>query len=182
MAFLLPAAAVAGAGASTASTALTTASVIGGVLSAGSSLLSASAQASQNRKLAQIAENNAAIAGENAATARKSGQTNAYQQDTVATRAIGEQVANQGASGVDIGSRSSIGAVKSSKVAATQDRQNILNKYENEAKNYASQQEDFYDQADAYNSAASSSIWSGVIGAGTSLIGSYTSYYKYATL
>lgn len=91
------------------------------------------AQAAANRYQAQVAKNNAAVAKINAGFAQadadratERGQTQAFRQDLQTRQVLGEQVAQQGASGFDIASGSSTAVRESTHMLGRQDAQTLV--------------------------------------------------------
>lgn len=83
--------------------------VAGGAMAAKSKMDSAAAQSSNAAYQAQVAENNAKIANTNAELETQSGEIQAANNEMKTRSKVGTTMAQQGASGVDVNSGSSVG-------------------------------------------------------------------------
>lgn len=102
------------------------------VLSLGSTLLgggiSAMGQMASANYQSQVAQNNATIAQRNADYAINAGNVQAEQQDMKTKAMIGEQIAGQGANGLDVNSGSNLNVRQSQAELGRLDTLNILQK------------------------------------------------------
>lgn len=108
MAFLAPIAAFAAANAGTLSTIGTIASVAGAGISALGAIQQGKASAASANYNAEVQANNAALAKQNSSFASQEGTANAETQQLKTRAELGSIQANQGASGVNVGSGSSL--------------------------------------------------------------------------
>lgn len=165
MAFLAPIAAGAG-GALKA-----VAGFAGTLVSAVGTIMGGQVAANEARYRQQVAEMNARIARDNAVRARDVAQTNQQAQDNQAAAFLGEQIATQSGSGVDIGSRSMLGARKASQAVARQDALNVIQAGELDAYNQLTDAANFDAQAAQAGMAADNAQLTAYLGATSSLIG-----------
>jgi hypothetical protein len=114
--------------------------IVGGITQAAGTFMSGqqqadnyAAEAAANRYRAQVAKNNVAIAKANARFAQKDanratvrGQEQAFRQDLETRQVLGEQVAQQGASGFDVGSASSTAVRDSTHMLGRMDSQQLV--------------------------------------------------------
>ena len=115
-----------------------------------------------------IATQNANIAKENAKRAQHTAQVEQQQQDMVARAMLGEQLAEQGASGFSVGSPTSVLARKSARELARKDALNVRNAGEMEAHNYLAQAANFQMNAAGSRSAGFNALLGGFLeGAGS---------------
>ncbi len=103
----------------------TAASIAGGVTSAGGALAKGSADSSMYGYQSGVAKMNADIAQQNAAYSVEAGGSAAYQSGVKTGEIVGQQKANQGASGVDVNSGSPAG-IRSTTTALGQIDQNTI--------------------------------------------------------
>lgn len=148
---------------------------LGNVLSAGSALASGIAGYAASSYQAKVAEQNAAIARDNAMKANEQAQQSAQQNDNEMAAFIGQQEAVQSASGLSTGGRSQTLTRKASARIAKIDRTNIVEQGRSNSANFLQQQADFQGQAKQAKASGIFSLAQGVLGAGTSLVGSATS-------
>lgn len=153
---------------SIASTAM---SVIGGIAQS-------KAQAKASNYNAQVAENNAAVAKQNATFAGQKGAQRSEVQNLKTRAAVGEMLAQQGASGVDVNSGSSI-SVRSSEAALGQlDAMNIRSNAAREAYGYQTQEMNYQAQSNLDRAQAKNAKKSGIINAITTGVGGIASGYS----
>lgn len=115
-----------------------------------------------------IAGMNEKIAKDNATRAKHTAQVQQQDQDMVARAMLGEQLAEQGASGFTVGSASFRNARKSAKELARKDALNIRQAGEMEANNYLTQAANFNLQGQGMRSSAWGSLLGGFLeGAGS---------------
>src|SRR5678815_4791338 len=120
---------------------------IGLGLSAASSVFAGFTQYKAGQYQAAIADQNAKIARDNAARATHTAQVEQQDQDMVARAMLGEQTAEQGASGFTLNSGSFKTARQSARQLARKDALNIRNAGAMEAHNYLTQAANFGLQA-----------------------------------
>lgn len=150
-------------------------SVFGGgfgtVLSAAGTILSGVSAYSAAQYQKRVGEMNAKIAEQNAQRAISRSQVEQEEQDDQTRALLGQQLAAQSASGLDIGGRSQILTRKAARELGRKDALNVRQAGDIEAYNY---------KVDAVNQRASAqlagqqgmgSLLSGFIGAGQSLMG-----------
>ncbi len=175
MAFLIPAAAgAAGAAAGGGS------SILGSLLSVAGTGYSGIAGMQQAQYQAEIAEMNAEIERNNADRVRDAAQIEQQQADIDTAGLLGQQFAAQSASGIDVGSRSHLGARKAARALGRRDALNIRHAAEVEATDRLNQASAFDASASAHRSAGRSAIVSSFIGGAGSLIGSASSVSPFA--
>lgn len=163
------------------------ATLAGGAVSAMGAQQQAEASAASNRYQSQVAANNALIAQQNAQYAREAGQAAAYQNQYKIRRAIGEQKAQQGASGIDVNSGSPLDVRVSTAELGELDTLTLLNNAEREAYGYESQATNFMAQsrldlmeADNDRTAGKFGVAKSLIGAASGVSDKWLSYKKVA--
>ena len=125
---------------------------------------------------AAIASQNQRIAQQNAVRAQQTAQVEQQDQDTVARAMLGEQLAQQGASGLSIGSGSFRLARKSAQELARKDALNIRHAGDVEAHNYLVQAANFGSQAQASRMEGSNALLSGFLEGASGAVGDYNLY------
>lgn len=165
--------------------------IVAAGITAASSVFAGFTQYKAGQYQAAIADMNTKIAKDNAARARHTAQVEQQDQDMVARAMLGEQLAEQGASGFTLGSGSFRTARKSAKELARKDALNIRTAGEIEAHNYLTQAANFGMQAQGARSAGFNALLGGFLeGAGSlasgtakiknrSRYGGYSSAYDY---
>jgi len=148
--------------------------------SAGSSLLTAASLAStavgtvakfqQNKFQQKMLEQQAKVAEENAARERFAGQIDQQERDFVALQEMDARVARQAASGLSLQSSSFRRRRRTDRVLARKDALRIRNEAEVRATNFENQAASRRAEADMAGSAATFSLFEGVLGAGQDLI------------
>lgn len=151
------------------------ASAIGAVVGAIGSILSAVAQAQAAQYQAKIADMNADVSRENAVRAIAASQVDQQEQDTASKALIGEQLATQGASGLDLGGKSQILTRKSASTLARKDALMVRYGGEMDKYNYLVEAENQKASGNLYRMQASSSLLAGFLGATQSLLGAASS-------
>jgi hypothetical protein len=126
---------------------------------------------------AAIAEQNQQVANVNADRTIQASQVEQQDRDLTARALLGEQVSEQAASGLTLGSKSFRLARRSSQQLARQDALRIRQSGEVDAYNYRTQASNFGMQAQLAKSSASASLLGGFLGAGTSLISGASKIY-----
>lgn len=172
MGFLIPAAGAAvgaAGGIGGALSAVTT--LLGGVVSAVGAMQQGQAAAAQADYQAQIAERNAEVERINAERARDSAQIEQQQSDIETAALLGQQLAAQTASGVDIGVGSPVGARKAARIIGRRDALNIRYAGEVEGFNREVAAQGFDANAQLQRMTGRNALRQGALGAFGSLIG-----------
>lgn len=138
--------------------------------SVGSSVLGGVSDFTAGRYRAQIANRNAAIANANATAAQVRANVEQQDQDLTSSVLLGEQEAQQGASGLALNSRSFAQTRTASRALARRDALRIQQQGQLEARNFQSQAADYTAEAAMEKSGATSSLLGGFLKAGGSLI------------
>jgi hypothetical protein len=141
------------------------------VVSATGAMAAAESEANMFKYQQEVANMNAQIAEDNAKRARDVAQVNQQDQDNQAAAFLGEQLAIQSASGVDLGSRSSLGSRKASRAVARRDALNVIQAGELNAYNSLTDKVNFDAQAAQAGMAADNALLKGRINMMTSLVG-----------
>lgn len=148
------------------------AGVASGVLGAGTSILGGIAANNAAKAQEQIARNNAAIAEENAERASQSAQDQQIQSDNEIAAFVGQQKAQQSASGLSTNSRSSMLTRRAAQRIGRQDALNTINQGRAETRNFQQQAADFKAEGNMAKAAGRNALISGFLNAGSSLVGS----------
>jgi hypothetical protein len=156
----------------------TAVAIIGAGLSFASEAFSAVSQYQAASYQAKIAEYNQQIANDNAKRTLQTAQVQQQDQDAQSLALLGEQEANQAASGFSLGSRSFRLARRSAQELARKDALNIRQAGEVEAYNYRVQANNFGLESELAKMQANSSLLGGFLGGATSLISSATKVRK----
>jgi hypothetical protein len=119
----------------------------------------------------RVGEMNAEIAEDNATRARERAQVEAQEQDDQTRALLGQQLAAQSASGLDIGGRSQILTRKAARRLGRKDALNVAQAGEIEAYNYRVEAANQRASANLAGAQGQSSLLASFIGAGQSLIG-----------
>lgn len=143
----------------------------GTILSAAGTVVGALGQAAAARQQAKIADMNAQIAFENAQRATAASQDQVLNQDREMAAFVGQQEAQQSASGLNTNSRSSVLTRKSAQRIGRIDSANTIEQGRANARNYFQQQADFKAQASSARSSSRFAMLGGMLGAATSLVG-----------
>lgn len=167
--------------ASTAATIGTVASIAGTAISGLGALQQSRAASASAKYNSQLAENNAKIASQDASFAGAEGETNAASAQAKTKAQIAATLANEGASGVDVNTGSSVNVRASEaevgKLSAMQIRSNAAK----QAYGYQTQQVGDQAQASLYKSQASADKTSGYISSASTVLGGVgSSASKYA--
>lgn len=123
---------------------------------------------------AAIADMNQEIANENAVRALERSQIEQQDQDSITLAMLGEQEAQQAASGLAFGSRSFRLTRKSAQELGRKDALNIRQAGELEAYDYKTQAANFGAAAEANKASATNSLLGGFLGGTASLISGAT--------
>lgn len=175
MGFLAPVAAAGAAAGGGIGSIGTIATLLGGVVSAVGAIQGGQAAAAQANYQARVAEMNAEIERDNAERARDASQIEQEQSDLDTVALLGQQISQQSASGVALGSRSSLGARRSARMIGRRDALNIRQAGEIEAFNNLVGAANFDANAGLQRAAGRNAITQGFLGAAGSLIGSASS-------
>jgi hypothetical protein len=152
------------------------ATALGGVLGAAGSIFGGMAQSSAYSYQAQVAQINAQVAKQNANAAIAAGESKAEITGMKTKAQIGQTVATQGASGLEVG------AGTGQKVVQSEQQEGL---FEQDTDRYNAAKAAYGDevtavsdinQANLFSSAATNSMTSGIIGAGTSILGATGSF------
>lgn len=181
MAFLLPAAATT-AGTATAATSALSASSLFSYASMASTLLgavrgsqgdtySAKAAAESARYNAAIASNNAITANRNAVLAAQEGAAELNRQQMETRARVGAIKAEQGASGVDINSPSSVDVRSSAAATGQLNALSVRSAATRKAYGYQQQEKDYQAEAGLQNASAKNAKTAGKITSSTTLLG-----------
>lgn len=148
------------------------ASVIGGAVTAGGTLESGFATSRADNYSAEVAANNAAIAGENAKYATEAGQSAATTQSLKGASQIGKIATGQAASGVDVNTGSAVDVQASQRGVNKLDTENVVANAGLTAYGYRTQAANFVAQSALDKAAASQAVTGAEIGAAGSLLSS----------
>ena len=143
-------------------TILTIASIGIGIAGAAAST---SATINANNYQAQVAERNRQLNELNATRAEQAGQQAQIQQDDQTRALLGEQLAEQGASGLSLNSKSSMLTRKTARMLGRLDSINVRQAADVEAFNFRMAAEDNYNQIQYLNSANNSALLTGFLDA-----------------
>jgi hypothetical protein len=157
----------------------------GGALAAGSAVMSgvssgmqANAQQQAQQYQAQVASNNAKLAGEQASSTVQAGQAAAMQSGLQAAQVLGEQKAALAANGVNLGSGSAIDLQATTHYLNAQDISNITNNAARQAWGYNVDSSNYAAQSglSAWQGHSSNPAAIGTMGGASSLLGSASLY------
>lgn len=142
--------------------------LVGGIASGAMGMMQANYQA-------QVAEMNADIAKDNAQRAGERAQIEQQTQDIQASNTLGEQVAEQAASGLTVSSGSLVKSRRSARRLARLDALNVRQAGEIERYNYLTQRANFKAEAQGARIGGVGSLLGGFFSGAQSLIGSSSS-------
>lgn len=126
---------------------------------------------------AQVANNNAIIAKQNAEYATAAGNAKAQQQEMATRAAIGNQMAAQASSGLDVNSGSAVDVRSSTAALGTISELNIRNNAAREAYGFTQQGQDFTAEAGLDKAKGSAALTTGIVGGvGTLISGAGKTY------
>lgn len=161
----------------------TIASVAGSIITGVAGYQQAKASQKAEEYQAEIQRMNADIARKNASRAIATSQIQQEDQDRAARAVLGEQVAEQAASGLSLGGRTQIATRRSARELARRDALNIryageIEKYNflQEASNQEAGRQLSLMSADSYGKSAGLSLLSGFVGGVGSLVGGAQSF------
>jgi hypothetical protein len=135
----------------------------------------AAAQAASANYQAQVALNNQTIAQQNARYAQQAGAVNAQAQDFQTRKLLGEQMAAQGASGIDLTTGSPFDVTQSTRQLGRLDTANIIQRANMEAYGYQTAATSAGAQAGLLRQQAGFAQTAGGIGAAGTLLGGASS-------
>lgn len=144
---------------------------LGTAISVGSSIFGGIAQNNASKYQAAIAENNATIARDNAYKASQTAQEQQIQSDNEISALIGQQEAQQSASGLSTTGRSQVLTRRAAARIGRSDAQNIINAGRAESGNFLQQEADFRGEARQARSTGRNALIGGLLSAGSSLVG-----------
>lgn len=120
---------------------------------------------------AQVAQNNAVIARQNAADAQAAGAAEEQRRRMQTAQQVGGLRAGAGASGFDVGVGSFVDEFAATEMAGEMDALSIRNDYQRQANNFLRQSGQFTSDADMYKTAGKNAMTSGIIGAAGTVLG-----------
>lgn len=145
---------------------------IGGVIGALGSIRSGYAESDAAKYQAQIAQNNAAIAGRNAQWASSEGDIEAQNQSLKTRAQVGATIAGAAANGLDVNSGSAKQVVQSEQMLGRLDAMTIRSNAARQAYGYLQQGQNFEGEAALKEAEAKNDVSAGFMGAGSSLLSS----------
>jgi hypothetical protein len=155
-------------------------SIAGTVLSAGvgaiGAMNQASATADSARYQQQVAKNNQTIADQNAAYSRQAGQVAAQQESMKTAAVVGQEVAAQGASGIDPTTGSPADVVRGTRAVGRLNTLNTIQNAELRARGYDIEASNFGATAELKGMEAKNATTAGLYAAGSSLLGGASSF------
>lgn len=150
-------------------------SAISAIVGAVGSIMSAVAQAQAAEYQAKIADMNAQISRDNATRAIQASQIDQQEQDSQAKALIGEQLASQSASGLELGGKTQVATRNSAKILSRKDALAVRYGGEMDKYNYLVEEANQTASGQLYRMQASSSMLAGFLGATQSLLGAASS-------
>lgn len=148
------------------------ASVLGGVIQADGQAQQARAASQAAAYNAQVSERNSKVALQNADLAMQAGNTQIEQQELKNRAVFGEVRANQGASGIDVGSGSFKDVRKSVDVLGQEDALNIRANAVKEAYGYQTQAQGYDAQGNLQKAESKNALTAGNYAVAGTLLGS----------
>lgn len=142
----------------------------GTLITAGSAIIGGFAELQASNFQKQIALQNAQIAEENADRAILDSQLRQQEQDELTAAFIGDQIAQQGASGLSVSSGSSRRVRSTARRLGRQDALNIRKAGEDEARNFRIQATGQRNRATALGTRGQTSLLGGFLKASSSLV------------
>jgi len=146
------------------------AQVAGTVISAVGSIAQGNAQAGADRYQAQVAQNNATIARQNADYAMKAGEARTTAEALKGRQQMGRLKAGIAAGGVDVNTGSAVGVLEGQAEVNQLDAMTVRSNAAREAYGYQTQATTFDAQSQLYKSEASDAENAGYLGAFTGLL------------
>lgn len=145
--------------------------MISGILSLVGGLVSAAAASAQQNYAAQVAENNATIAEENAQYVRTAGMQQAINTSTQGAAKEAAIVSGIAANNVDVSTGSAVKVEAGQREVNKLDTETVENRALWQAFGYTTQAYNYRAQAEQDKMAANASLFSGVLGAASALPG-----------
>lgn len=149
--------------------------IIGAATSALGTIVGGVAQANQANYQAQVADNNAKIAKQNATSAEEAGRVEAQAQSQKGAAIEGSIIASQAANGIDVNTGSAVDVQKSQRETDALDTANVMRNADLSAYGYRTQASNYQAQAGLDRSQASFAPISAAIGATGSFLGNASS-------
>lgn len=144
---------------------------IGGLLQAGGAVISGISAMQAANYQAEVAKNNAVIAEENAHRSMEQAQLQQVQSDNEIAQFLGQQEAAQSASGLSVEGRSQVLTRRRTRQIGRTDALNIIEGGRTQARGFQQESANFRGEAAAQKAAGRSALFSGILGAGASLVG-----------
>lgn len=144
--------------------------VLGTGVSVAGSLIQGNAQAEQYQRDAATAEKNRKLSLQNAAMALDKAQQEQFDQDMQTADLLGQQEAEQSASGLRVGSESFVLTRRTARMLGRQDALNVRLAGALEAYAYKQQAEGYASAVQSNQAASGTARLAGYLGAGSSLI------------
>lgn len=160
-----------GISAATAASIGTAASVIGAGVGAYGAIRSGEASSAAAKANAQIQNNNANVATQNANFAAAEGETNAAMKEMQTRAAVGQELTEQAANGVDVNSGSAVDTRTSTQQLGQLDAATIRSNAARQAYGYQTQSQNATSQAGLDTAEAGNDITAGDINAGSTILG-----------
>lgn len=145
--------------------------VVAGAVSAYGAMQSSQAQSQAADYQAQVSRNNQIVANQNAQAAIQDGQAKEQQQRIQNAQKLGAIVANQGASGLDVNSGSNLLVQEDQAKVGEMDALTVRNNAQREAYGFLAQGTNYAAQAKLDQAQAGWASQSGLINAGSSIVG-----------
>lgn len=120
---------------------------------------------------AQVAKNNATIAAQNATYATEAGESKAQQQEMSTRALIGNEVAAQGSSGLDVNGGSAVKVRSSAAALGTLSELNIRNNALREAYGFTQQSQNFESEGELDTAKGKNAMTAGIVGGVGALVG-----------
>lgn len=127
---------------------------------------------------AKVAQNNAIIAQQRADAARHKGVIDAETQDLKSRQVLGQQIAQQGASGIDISGRSFEDQRAGSRSLAALDRITTYNNAEQTANGFEVKKTEYLAEAEAKRAAGQSALFGSLLGVAGTVGPKWANYQK----
>ena len=149
--------------------------VLGSVAGAAGGLISSGASGASANYQAQIASNNAVIAGMQRASAISAGHEQTYEKSLQGADQVGRIKAAIGANNVDVNTGSAVNVLGGQRAANQLSAETTLSNAQKAAWGYKLQELGYSDQSNLYKAQAQSDKTAGLIKAGTGILGGITS-------
>lgn len=145
--------------------------IVSAVAGVAGSLAQGGAQSAAANYQAQVATNNAILAGEQATMASQAGYEQTAEKSLQGAQQLGQIKAAMGANNVDINTGSNVNVIGSQRAASQLASQTVQANAQKAVFGYQNQQQQYADQANLYKAQAQSDQTAGMIGAATHIIG-----------